>query len=129
VLTEIAATHSTRTVVVTHNALERPIRHAEANDYVRRNVAALVRPPPGRQPGRRSKSLTIDQATAQLAATSGSQLGTYVVLCLVAGVRTEEARALTWDHVNLDGDSSADPPVPPHVAVAVSACTWRCEDP
>jgi integrase len=117
-LTEIAATHSSRTVVVTHNALERAIRHAEANDYVRRNVAALVRPPAG-QPGRPSKSLTADQAAALLAAAGRSRLGAYVVLCLLAGVRTEEARALTWEHVDLDGDPAADPPVPPHVAV------WR----
>jgi integrase len=118
VLTEIAATNSSRTVVITHNALERAIRHAEANDYVRRNVAALVRPPTG-QPGRPSKSLTLDQAVSLLAAAEGSRLGAYVVLCLLAGVRTEEARALRWDHVDLDGDPSADPPIPPHVAV------WR----
>ena len=115
ILTEIAATHSSRTVVVTHNALERAIRHAEANDYVRRNVAALVRPP-ARQAGRPSKSLTTGQATALLAAAEGSRLGGYVVLCLLAGSRTEEARALTWDHVDLDRDPAADPPVPPHVA-------------
>ena len=42
-----------------------------------------------------------------------------MVLCLLAGVRTEEARALTWDHVDLRGDPAANPPVPPHVAV------WR----
>lgn len=118
VLTEIAAMHSSRTVVLTHNALERAIRHAEANDYVRRNVAALVRPPAG-QLGRPSKSLTAQQAAALLAAAEGSRLGAYVVLCLLAGVRTEEARALTWDHVDLSGDPAADPPVPPHVAV------WR----
>jgi integrase len=118
VLTEIAATHSSRTVVLTHNALERAIRHAEANDYIRRNVAALVRPPAG-QPGRPSKSLTAQQAGALLAAAEGSRLGAYVVLCLLAGVRTEEARALTWDHVDLSGDQAANPPVPPHVAV------WR----
>jgi len=41
------------------------------------------------------------------------------VLSLLVGVRTEEARALRWDHVDLDGDPGADPPVPPHVAV------WR----
>lgn len=117
-LTEIAATHSSRTVVLTHNALQRTIRHAEANDCVRRNVAALVRPPTG-QPGRPSKSLTTDQAVALLAAAESSRLGAYVVLCLLAGVRTEEARALTWDHVDLVGDPAADPPVPPHVAV------WR----
>jgi integrase len=119
VLTEIAAEHSTRTVVVSQNELERAIRHAEANDYVRRNVAALVRPPAGRKPGRPSKSLTVAQAAALLAAAEGSRLGAYVFLCLLAGVRTEEARALTWDHVHLDGDPSGDPPLPPHVAV------WR----
>jgi integrase len=118
VLTEIAATRSTRTIVVVHNALERAIRHAEANDYVRRNVASLVSPPPGQQ-GRPSKSLTPDQASALMAAAEGSPLGTYVVLCLLTGVRTEEARALTWEHVDLDGAPAAVPPVPPHVAV------WR----
>jgi integrase len=118
VLTEIAATQSSRTVVITHNALERAIRHAETSDYVRRNVAALVRPPTG-QPGRPSKSLTLDQAVSLLAAAEESRLGAYVVLCLLAGIRTEEARALRWDHVDLDGDPSADPPIPPHVAV------WR----
>jgi integrase len=118
VLTGIAATNSSRTVVLTHNALERAIRHAEANDYVRRNVATLVRPPAG-QPGRPSKSLTAGQAAALLTIANESRLGAYVVLCLLAGVRTEEARALTWDHVDLDGDQAADPAVPPHVAV------WR----
>jgi integrase len=104
--------------VVAHNALERAIRHAEANDYIRRNVASLVRPPSG-QPGRPSKSLTLDQANTLLAAAEGSPLGAYVVLCLLTGVRTEEARALTWEHVDLYGDPTAVPPVPPHVAV------WR----
>jgi hypothetical protein len=42
---DLAATHPSRTVVVAHNAIERAIRHAEANDHVRRNVASLVRPP------------------------------------------------------------------------------------
>jgi len=61
----------------------------------------------------------VDQAAAVLATADGSRLGAYVVLCLLAGVRTEEARALTWDHVDLDGDPTAVPAVPPHVAV------WR----
>jgi integrase len=43
----------------------------------------------------------------------------YIVLSLLAGLRTEEARALHWAHVDLDGDPEARPPVPPHVAV------WR----
>jgi len=118
VLADIAVTRSSRTVVVAYNAIERAIRHAEANDYVRRNVASLVRPPSG-QPGRPSKSLTLDQAMTLMAAAEGSPLGAYVVLCLLTGIRAEEARALTWEHVDLDGDPDAIPPVPPHVAV------WR----
>ena len=43
----------------------------------------------------------------------------YIVLSLLAGVRTEEARALRWDHVDLDGDPEAMPALPAHVAV------WR----
>ena len=118
VLTDIAATRSSRTVVVAHNAIERAIRHAEANDHVRRNVASLVRPPSG-QPGRPSKSLTLDQLMTLMAAAEESPLGAYVVLCLLTGIRAEEAKALTWEHVDLNGDPAAVPPVPPHVAV------WR----
>ena len=43
----------------------------------------------------------------------------YIVLSLLAGIRTEQARALHWSHVDLDGDPAARPSVPPHVAV------WR----
>jgi integrase len=38
-------------------------------------------------------------------------------LSLAVGIRTEEARELHWDHVDLDGDPSAVRPVPPSVAV------------
>jgi integrase len=38
---------------------------------------------------------------------------------LLTGARTEELRALTWDHVDLDGAPDSDPPVPPHMRV------WR----
>ena len=117
-LAEVAGTRSSRTVGMAHNSLERAIRHAEANDYVRRNVAALVKRPTG-QPGRPSRSLTLEQAASLLVAADTWPLGDYVVLCLLTGVRTEEARALTWDHVDLDGNAATDPPIPPHVAV------WR----
>jgi integrase len=56
---------------------------------------------------------------AVLAAAARDRLHAYFVLSLLAGVRTEEARALRWDHVDLDGDPDADSPVPPHVDV------WR----
>ena len=48
-----------------------------------------------------------------------SRLNAYVVLSLTVGIRTEEARELRWDHVDLDGDPDAVRPVPPSVAV------WR----
>ncbi len=99
-LETIAATRSTRTVTLAHNALERAIRHAEASDLVRRNVASLVRPPQG-QEGRPSRSLTVDQAAAVLKAAAKYRTNAYVVVSLTAGIRTEEARALRWDHIDL----------------------------
>jgi integrase len=105
-LERAAETRSTRTVVLTHNALERAIGHAEANDLVSRNVASLITPPPG-QEGRPSKSLTADQASAVLQAAMQYRIHAYVVLCLLTGIRTEEARALRWDHVDLEAGTVA----------------------
>ena len=42
----------------------------------------------------------------------------YIALCLATGIRTEEARALRWEHVDF-GDPVASPPVP------ASAAVWR----
>ena len=110
----LAATRATRTLSMTHAALARAIRHAEASDKVRRNVAALIDSPSGRQ-GRPSRSLTFEQAVALITAAQEYALYAYVVLSLLVGLRTEEARALRWDHVHLDADSA----LPPHVDV------WR----
>lgn len=100
-LTAMAGTHATRTVQKAHNCLTRAIRHAEGQDLVRRNVSALVDTPRGQQ-GRPSQSLTLEQATALLAAAERSRLRAYIALCLLTGIRSEEARALTWDHVDLE---------------------------
>jgi len=100
-LAAMAGMHATRTVQKAHNCLTRAIRHAEAQDLVRRNVSALVDTPRGRE-GRPSQSLTLEQATALLAAAERSRLQAYIALCLLTGIRSEEARALTWDHVDLD---------------------------
>jgi hypothetical protein len=51
--------YSSASVTLGHLALKRAIRHAEANDLVARNVAALVDTPEG-QEGRPSKSLTLE---------------------------------------------------------------------
>jgi integrase len=42
----------------------------------------------------------------------------YVSLCLATGIRTEEARAMLWEHVDF-GDPDTRPPVP------ASAAVWR----
>ena len=46
-LAAIGARSSSRTVQIAHNVLVRAIRHAERDDLVGRNVAALVKPPKG----------------------------------------------------------------------------------
>jgi integrase len=81
-----------------------------------RNVATLIGNPKG-QVGRPSRSLTLEQSLALLEAARESRLNAYVVLGLAVGIRTEEARELHWDHVDLDGDQGAARPVPPSVAV------------
>jgi integrase len=134
-LATMAAGYSSAAVTMGHLALKRAIRHAEADDLVSRNIAALVDTPKG-QEGRPSKSLTLDQAVAVITAARtlpvmelhpglkdvrrpAELMYAYIVLSLLCGVRTEEARALRWHHVDLDGDLTASPPVPPYVAV------WR----
>ena len=64
-----------------------------------RNVATLVDTPEGRKDGRPSKAMNLDQATTVLAHAKDDPLHAYVVLSLMTGVRTEEARALRWSHV------------------------------
>jgi integrase len=111
-LSKLAQTRSTRTMANTHNVLVRAIRHAEANDRVGRNVAALVKPPQGKT-GPPSRAMSAAEAAALLAvAKDHPRLGAYVILSLTTGIRTQEARALRWDHVDLDGDPDARTPVP-----------------
>ena len=113
-----AKTLSTRTLQSLHSCLNRAVKRAMARDKVKRNVVALCSVPQGRA-GRPSKALTLAQAEAVLTAVQGSRMHAYVVLSLLTGARTEELRALRWDHVDLVGRLDASPPVPPFVAV------WR----
>jgi integrase len=134
-LSKMATGYSSAAVTMGHLALKRAIRHAEANDVVARNVATLVDTPKG-QEGRPSRSLTMEQAVAVITAARSlpamelhpglkdvrrpaTLMYAYIVLSLLVGVRTEEARALRWQYVNFDGDPDAEPPIPAHVAV------WR----
>jgi integrase len=110
-----------------HSILKRSIRQAQARDKVMRNVAALVSTPNCRD-GRPSRALTLDQAAAVLQAARTRPLYAYVVLSLMTGIRTEEARALRWDHVQTwTGNDGGWRPVTEvgfdHDRFAV--CVWR----
>jgi integrase len=117
-LADKATTLSTRTLQSLRSCLNRSINRAMARDKVKRNVVALCSVPKG-QAGRPSKALTMAQAEAVLATAERTRMRAYVVLSVLTGARTEELRALTWDHVELEGKPDEQPPVPPHVAV------WR----
>jgi integrase len=118
-LAAVAATRSSSTVAMAHLALTRAITRAQAKNLVLRNVSALTGTPPG-QEGRPSRSMTLAQATALTAAATaaGPRTYAYIMLSLCTGVRTEEAQALRWEHVDF-GDANSRPPRPASVAV------WR----
>jgi len=102
-LAEKAQILSTRTLQEVRSVLKRAITRAQARDKVKRNVVLLCEIPQGRT-GRPSKSLTLAQAEALLAAAENTSLHAYIVLSLLTGARTEELRALTWSYVDLDSD-------------------------
>lgn len=81
------------------------LKRAMRRGLVDRNVVELCDVPRGRA-GRRSKSLTLEQAQAVLTMTQKDPLHCYIVVSLLTGARTEELRALRWEHVHLD----AEPP-------------------
>ncbi|MGH3872065.1 MAG: tyrosine-type recombinase/integrase [Pseudonocardiaceae bacterium] len=94
--------------------LRRAIKLAQRDDLVSKNVAEFVTLPSG-QPGRKRRSLTVEQAVSLLAAAMSHRLSAYVIVSLTTGIRTEEARELKWERVHLGccGDT------PPHIEV------WR----
>jgi integrase len=118
-LAVLASTRSSATVGIAHLALTRAIMRAQAKNLVMRNVSALTGTPPG-QKGRPSRSMTRTEASALMAAAqaAGPRICAYTVLSLCTGIRTEEARALRWEHVDF-GDADGEPPSIPSVAV------WR----
>lgn len=55
--------------------------------------------------GRPSRSLTVTQAQVVLKAAEKDRLNAYFVVSVSTGIPAEEARALRWDHVDLDGST------------------------
>jgi integrase len=99
-----ARTLSTETLHRLLSILRQSIRRAQARDLVKRNVALLCDVPRGTA-GRPSKSLTLAQAADLLAAArKHPTMYAYIVVSLLTGARTEELRALTWSHTDLDGE-------------------------
>lgn len=90
---------ATQSLKMVFSVLRRSISHAQRRGKAARNVADWVEVPDGR-PGRPSKSLTLEQGQAVLQAGEGTWIHVYVVLSLLVGVRTEEARPLRWTHVH-----------------------------
>ena len=75
-------------------------------------------------------AVTLAQADAVLTAAERTRMRAYVVLSLLTGARTEELRALTWDHVDLTGNPDANPPgTAAHGGVAVSPGRRRHQNP
>ncbi|MFI6576464.1 phage integrase central domain-containing protein [Nocardiopsis sp. NPDC050513] len=100
---------SSRTLRLVLNLLERAIRYAQIQEMVARNVAELARFDQrdrlkGDEPGRPSKSMTLEQAVAVLRTAKSTRWYAYLVLSIVIGARTEEIRALTWDQVDTGGN-------------------------
>lgn len=112
-LSGLAGQLSTETLHRVHACLNRSVRRAMARDLVRRNVVEVAEVPTGLG-GRPSKSLTPQQVDGVLTLTAPHRLHAYIVLSVLTGGRTEELRALRWEHVHLDPQGA-----PPHVEV------WR----
>lgn len=91
-----------------HSLLSRSVRHAMARDKVKRNVVLLCDVPTG-QAGRRSKSLSFNQAETVLDAAQDHALRAYVVLSLLLAARRNCAPCT--------GTRSTSSPTPPSIAV------------
>ena len=98
-LDERAEELSTRLLRLIHQIVERAIRQAQARDKVRRNVASLVDVPGGTGgpavQGDDAKARPSRSSRPSSLAVTGSR-PTWCCPCW-SGVRTEEARAITWD--------------------------------
>jgi integrase len=113
-LLRLAPNLSTSTLKQVRSVLKRSIDRAMKRGLAERNVVDLCSAPKGR-PGRKSKSLTFQQASDVLDKTRGHPLHAYIVVSLLARARPEEVRALRWDAVELESRDG----VPPHIDV------WR----
>lgn len=96
---------ATSTLGLVKWCLSSSINRAMKRGLAERNVVDLCKTPRGRA-GRKSKSLTLEQARSVLTLTRKHRMHCYITVGLLTGARTEELRALRWEHVHL----TASPP-------------------
>ncbi len=90
---------------------------AEDSDIIDKSPCRKLNPKGGKPPVEK-KALTDDQVKTLLDAVRGLPPYPFVMLCLYAGLRREEALALQWDSVCLDDDA-------PHITVCRA---WHTEN-
>lgn len=101
-LAERSAVLAIRSLREVRRCLRQSIRRAQINGLVQGNVVDLTEMPKKARKGRPSKSLTYEQACQILTMTTEHRMYAYIVVSLLTGIRTEEVRALRWEHVHLD---------------------------
>lgn len=89
---------------------------AEDSDIIGKSPCRKLNPKGGKPPMEKT-ALTDEQAKTLLEAVKGLPPYPFVMLCLYAGLRREEALALQWDSVYLDDDA-------PHITVCRA---WHTE--
>jgi integrase len=100
-LRTIADSHSTRTVSLTRNVLERAIRFAQAQDKVSRNVATVIKTPAGQKAGQGRQAFSPEEMFAVLDASVGwKNMDAFIHLGFMTGASPDELRGLHWDQVD-----------------------------
>ena len=106
-LRKIAQDHSTRTVSLSRNVLERAIRFAQAQDKVARNVVKVAKTPAGQKQSQGRRAFSLDERFAVLdAATGWKNMDAFIHLGFMTGASPDELRGLHWAEVDdLDSDA------------------------
>jgi integrase len=116
-LAHMAQAYGTAAVAMGHLALKRAIRRAQARRYVTINAAEFADTP--KRPAGPAQQVPHPRPVSSPAQSQPRHPDRRLhALSLGTGIRTEEARALLWEHADF-GDPSAIPPRPPCVAA------WR----
>ena len=70
--------------------------------YATWNPARIAEVPPRLRPARDGRALTVAEAQALLNVANHHRNGAWVTVAMTLGLRTQEASALSWDHIDFD---------------------------